>query len=418
MSAIPGILLLLVGLAISIALHELGHLIFAKAFGVKVSRYFVGFGPTLWSTKPGQTEYGIKAIPVGGFVAIAGMLAPAQPGTRTVDADGNLTAAETARQAAAAELEPGEEHQAFWRLPAGKKILVMFAGPFANFILAGLGLALSLSVIGQPVYLNQVGEILPDSPAASSELVIGDVIESWGGQPTANWEELRAAIAAGGAAPVTVVVQRGATQEEIILTPELTDRPAVQDGKPVLDDAGKSVLVPTPWVGIGPAQDRQQLALTQIPGKTGELALGTGKVLLRLPVYLWDVARSLLPGQAREAGIMGIWGVADMAGSISAAPSASYTVTDRAGDLLLLLAALNMSLFVFNLIPLLPLDGGHILGAVIEGVRRPIARRFGRPDPGAFDTARWLPLSQIVIAFLIAMTVLLIVADIVNPVSG
>lgn len=393
-------------------------MVFAKMFGVKVSRYFVGFGPTLWSTKPGQTEYGIKAIPLGGFVSIAGMLAPAKPGTRVETADGELTVAEEARRASARELEPGEESQAFWRLPASKKFTVMFAGPFANFILAGLCLALSLSVIGKPVYLNQVEEILPDSPAASSALESGDVIESWGGRATTDWSTLRTAIAEGGTDPVTVVVRRGNDQKEIVVTPQSTARPVLENGKPVTDGAGEPVLTQTPWVGIGPAHEREQLELTEIPAKTGELALGTGQVLVRLPVYLWDVVRSLFSDQEREAGIMGIWGVADMAGNISAAPSSTYTMADRAGDLLLLLAALNMSLFVFNLIPLLPLDGGHLLGAVIEGIRRPVARLFGKPDPGAFDTARWLPLSQIVIVFLIFMTVLLIVADIVNPVLG
>ena len=150
---------------------------------------------------------------------------------------------------------------------------------------------------------------------------------------------------------------------------------------------------------------------------TATIAAGTAKVVLTLPAQLWHMATNLVTGGERDqTGVVGIVGVADIAGNITSSNAVNYTAADRVADLTMLLAGLNMSLFVFNMIPLLPLDGGHILGAILEGTRRTIAKARGKADPGPFDTARLLPLSNAVFFALIAMTILLIVADIVNPV--
>ncbi len=429
MSSLPGILLFILGLLISVAIHELGHLIPAKKFGVKVSQYFVGFGRTLWSRQYRGTEYGIKALPLGGYVSIAGMLAPARPGTKTHKPDGSLTTAQEARLMSAEELEPGQEDQAFWRLSARKKLVVMFGGPLTNFILAGLCLAVVMSGIGMPSYTNGVGIISecvasdepcgtdnPPAPGAQSELEEGDVILSWGGVPVSTWPEVQEAIAAGSAEPTTVVVERDGRQLDVTVTPILTERPMIRDGEIVLDDAGNPRTEPKPFVGISPAIERERVSLLEVPAATVNLAKATAGIVVRLPVHLWNTASDLVTGTPRDAtGVVGIVGIADLAGSVSASESEQYTLVDRASDLLMILGSLNMSLFIFNMLPLLPLDGGHILGALIEGSRRHLAKWRGKPDPGPFDTARLLPLSQGVIVFFIFMTLLLVIADIVNP---
>ncbi|VEI12668.1 M50 family metallopeptidase [Trueperella bialowiezensis] len=436
MGALPGILLLIIGLLVSVGLHELGHLVPAKKFGVKVSQYFIGFGPTLWSVTRGGTEYGIKAIPLGGYVALAGMLAPAKAGTPT-HKNGQLTMAEEARRASAAELEPGEEDQAFWRLPAWQKLVVMCGGPVMNLVLAAVLLAVVFVGIGTPQLTNTVGAITPcvnaeasstpsdgtcdadnpPSPASRSDLQLGDSIVTWGGIPTTNWHELSAAIASGGSDPVIAEVVRDGRQIDVVIEPVTVTKPVLDAGQPVYDDAGDPLTHDVPYVGISPASQRERQPITAVPGATWDFAVGTGKVVLALPVHLWNTLTDLITGAERDhTGVIGIVGVADIAGNITATDNATYGLTDRAGDLLLLLVGLNMSLFVFNMIPLLPLDGGHILGALIEGTRRQIARMRGTADPGPFDTARLLPLSQVVIIALIAMTVLLVVADIANPI--
>ncbi len=430
MGALPGILFLIVGLLMSVGIHEVGHLLPAKKFGVKVPQYFIGFGPTIWSTVRGGTEYGLKAIPLGGYVQMAGMLAPAKAGVPT-HKNGRLTMAEEARRASAEDLGPGEEHQAFWRLPARKKLVVMFGGPVTNLILAGLLLGVVMSGIGLPVLTNQVGAITPcvgkldegtcdaehpASPAAQSDLEIGDTILAWGNTTTSDWTELAAAITDGGTGPVNVLVARDDEQLTVVVSPIPLQRPVVEDGELVVDETGEPVLRDVPYAGISPTSERERQSLWAVPGQTWDLVVGTGKVLINLPVHLWNTAVDLTTGMERDAtGVIGIVGIADIAGNITATESDSYSALDRVADLTLLLVGLNMSLFMFNMIPLLPLDGGHILGAVIEGTRRTISKAQGRPDPGPFDTARLLPLSYLVFAALIFMTLLLIVADIVNP---
>lgn len=425
-----GIVFLIVGLLASVGVHELGHLVPAKRFGVKVSQYFIGFGPTLWSTTRGGTEYGIKAIPLGGFVRIAGMLAPARAGT-PVEKNGQVTLAEEARRASAAELGPGEEHQAFWRLPAAKKLAVMFGGPLTNLVLATLLIGVVISGIGVAQPTTTVGAISPcvgeveadqcagkpESPASRSALRVGDVVVSWAGRQVTTWPELSAAIAEGGTGPVTVGVVRGGEPVDVLITPIPVRRTVVDGGQAVLDESGQPLTWEVPYAGISPAYERQRQPLTRAAAVTGNVAVGTAKVVLTLPTQLWNMATELLTGGERDrSGVVGIVGVADIAGNITSSSAAHYTAVDRLGDLTMLLAGLNMSLFVFNMIPLLPLDGGHILGALIEGSRRRLAKIRGKADPGPFDTARLLPLSNVVFFALIAMTVLLVVADIVNPV--
>ncbi|MCI1932009.1 MAG: M50 family metallopeptidase [Ancrocorticia sp.] len=428
--ALPGIVFLIVGLLASVGLHELGHLIPAKRFGVKVSQYFIGFGPTLWSRKSRGTEYGIKAIPLGGYVRIAGMLAPGRPDRVRVRRNGTVTLAEEARQASAEELAPSEQSQAFWRLNPARRLVVMFGGPVMNLVLAGACLAIVLGVIGQATPSNQVSAVVPCatdtgtceedatvSPASAAGIQVGDVIVSWNGEKMALWSDVQRAIASGGTRTATVVVERGGQDVTLSVTPILLERTVYDaSGNPVTDSAGNTTTQETPYVGVSPAYTNVRQPLTAVPGTLWSLTVATARVIAELPQQLWTTTASLFTGASRDAnGVVGVVGVADLAGRITSTDAASYSTSARIGDLFSLLASLNISLFVFNLIPLLPLDGGHIAGAIFEAVRRNWAKMRGKADPGPVDMARLMPLSYAVALAFIVMTVILVIADIVNP---
>ena len=431
MRSIPGIVFLIVGILVSVGLHEIGHLVPAKRFGVKVSQYFIGFGPTLWSRVVRGTEYGIKAIPLGGYVRMAGMVGPGRADRVQVGRKGRLTIAEETRRASAEELAPGEEAQAFWRLPATKRLIVMFGGPAMNLLLAGLLLTTVMVGIGSPVASNQLSTVTrcvsdedgcapedPQAPGFGAGLIPGDVILTWDGRSMANWEDIQSAIATGDATPTPVEIERDGQRLNFVVTPVMTARPLFDEaGQPVMDEQGAPLTQDLPYVGIAPSYVLERRSMTEVPGELWRLTSGTAQIIAKLPVDLWNTATSLVSGEERSpSGVVGIVGVADLAGNITSSDSEQYSTVARAGDLLMLLASLNISLFIFNLIPLLPLDGGHILAACYEGVRRRAAALGGRPDPGPVDTARLMPLSYAVALAFIGMTVLLVVADVVNPV--
>ncbi|PYF99898.1 Membrane-associated protease RseP, regulator of RpoE activity [Georgenia satyanarayanai] len=434
MSFLVGVLVLVVGLVISIALHEVGHLVPAKRFGVKVTEYFVGFGPTLWSRRRGETEYGVKAVPLGGYVRMVGMYPPARS-DRPVRRrrDGRATLVEEAREYALAEVGPGEEHRTFSSLSVPKKLVVMLGGPVMNLLIAVVLLSVVLVGVGVPAYtatLGNVQECLPadqaatecsdTDPAAPGEvagLQPGDTVVSWGGRPVEGWDDVRAAIAASGPSPATVVVERDGQERTVTVTPAMSERPVVVDGEVLTDDAGEPVTEPQPFVGIGPVAELVPQPVSAVPGRVVEAVGATFEVVLTLPQRLVDVAQAAFGEEERDPGVVGLVGVGRFAGEIASIDSERYGVVERAADLLGLLASLNLALFVFNLIPLLPLDGGHIAGALWEGLRRRVAAWRGRPDPGPVDVARMLPLTYVVVVAMVGMSLLLAYADIVRPVT-
>lgn len=434
MTFVIGVIVLVIGLMLSIALHEIGHLLPAKRFGVRVPQYFVGFGRTLWSFRRGETEYGIKAIPFGGFVRMIGMFPPASPQRQVRRRrDGRVGLVEEARLASAEEVAPGEEHRAFYSLSVPKKMVVMLGGPVMNLVIAFVLIAVLIGGIGVATLTNSLGtvsECLPEDPAATecaasdpvapayaAGLREGDTIVAWAGAPVADWQDVTAAITAGGTAPVSVQILRDGAEQAVTVTPTLVERPVVVDGEVQLDEQGEPVTEPRPFVGISPAIALERQPLTTVPARTGEVLLATVEVVLTLPQRLVSIAGSVFGGQERDPDIIGIVGVGRFAGEIASVEADGYGAVERAADLMGLIASLNLALFVFNLLPLLPLDGGHIAGALWEGLRRQLARLRGRPDPGPVDTARLLPLTYVVVTLLLGMTLLLAVADIVNPIS-
>lgn len=429
-----GIVVFVLGLLASIALHEVGHMVPAKRFGVRVSQYMVGFGPTLWSRTRGETEYGLKAIPLGGYVRLIGMY----PTAEAVDAKprvGRLAELiESAREASAAEIRPGEDHRAFYRLSAPKKLVVMLGGPVMNLVLAfvllgiafaGIGVAGPTTKVGalsDCVALSaaaQCGEGSPVAPAKAAGVQLGDKIVTFDGREVAGWTELAAMIREAGGRTVPVVVERDGGEVTLEVPLALVER-AVTDaaGEPVLDAAGEPVTQTTGFFGVTPVAELQRQSLTEVPGVFATATWETVKIVFTLPVKLFDLVRVTFGGGERDSSsIIGIVGVGRIAGEAASIPADGVGLAERAAILLSLLASLNLALFAFNLIPLVPLDGGHVVGALWEGAKRQLARARGLATPRPADTARMAPLAYGVFVVLAAMGLLLVYADLVRPVS-
>jgi membrane-associated protease RseP (regulator of RpoE activity) len=428
-----GIVVLVVGLLASVAIHELGHLIPAKRFGVRVSEYFVGFGPTLWSRQRGETEYGLKAIPLGGYVRLVGMIPPAdevKPVTLGGRA-GRLIA--DARDASVQEVREGEEHRAFYRLDWWKKVIVMFGGPFTNLVLAAVLFTVVLTGFGVPQQTLTVRELVAcvppagsvecapgdsASPAVVAGVEPGDTVLSADGNALESWTDLTSYVAERPGVPVTLVVDRGGEQVALVLTPAARERAMIDEaGQPVLDASGEPVMESVGFMGIFATTELESqppLAGVQL---TGQYLAAMAPVLVMLPVEVWDVARAALGLTERDpAGIMGLVGVGRTAGDIASADVSGYGVQEKIADMLMLLGGLNLALFAFNMIPLVPLDGGHIASAVWQAIKNGWAKVRGIPKPRPVDVARMMPLAYGVFGILILMTVVLLYADIVAPV--
>lgn len=414
-----GLVILVVGLLISVGLHELGHMLPAKKFGALVPEYWIGFGPTLWSKKKGDTTYGVKAVPLGGYVRILGMFSPVGSGRRT-KADGSPTLAEMARQESQAELDDarreGQSGLAFYELSTPKKLVVMLGGPLMNLLIAVVLIAVVTMGIGWNAPSTTVGALRGDEagsagPAESAGITEGDQIVSWDGEPIASWEDLTTAIAQTSE-PVEVVVLRDGQDKTFAITPG-----AREDG--------------TPFIGVVSALERQKGSVGEVGSQVWTNLAATGKAIIALPVSLFELGRSFVTGEKRDAsGVVSVVGVARLAGDITSAPSQATDTSatssgipggmsflDRAALMLSLLASLNIALFVFNLIPLPPLDGGHVAGALWGGARNVAAKATGKAKPRPADTARMVPLSYGVFAALMLMTVVLVVADLVKPIT-
>lgn len=434
---VVGVLVVLLGVLLSIALHEVGHLLPAKAFKVKVTQYMVGFGPTLWSRRRGETEYGVKAVPLGGYVRMIGMFPPAaatssarrRPGTTSMFS----TLVDDAREASAAEVPPGEEDRAFYTLSVPKKLVVMLGGPVMNLLIAVVLLIVVFAGIGLPTLTSTLGAVAPCvtpadaeqgcapgdpvAPGAAGGLVEGDQVVSWGGVPVADWDGLSAAIREGGTGPVEVGVVRDGVEQALVVTPAMVERPVIEDGAVVTDADGAPVLAPVPFVGIGPTVEVVRQPLGTALATVGDAVRQTAGVIFTLPARMIEVGEAAFGDAEREDGVIGLIGVGRVAGEMATIEADELSGTLRAINLLSIIASLNVALFVFNLVPLVPLDGGHVAGALWEGLRRQVARLRGRPDPGPVDVARAMPLAYAVILVLVAMSLVLAYADIVNPIT-
>jgi membrane-associated protease RseP (regulator of RpoE activity) len=393
---ILGVVIFVVALLTSVMLHELGHFLTAKKFGMRVTQFFVGFGRTLWSTFRGETEYGVKALPFGGFVKITGM-----------------TSVE--------EVDVADEPRSFRNQPGWQRIIVLAAGSFMHFALAFFLLFILAIGIGQsngnsnvissiaacvPASVKTLNSANPcaaghlaKSPAEVAGLKPDDKIISVAGRPVSNWTKLHTALAAQKAgATVPVVVDRRGRQLDFNVT--LAAIP------------GRAV----PYLGVEPAVVYQRL------GFVGSLSFGGGQFANTLTSSASAIGKlpSAIPdlfskNRAHTAGgqVSSVVGVGEVTGDVV---QAALPWQAKVSVLLYLIASLNIFVGAFNLLPLLPLDGGHLAVVIFERIRAWYNRLRGRPDPGLVDIQRLVPLSLVVFALLVGLGTLLIAADIFNPV--
>ena len=419
---ILGILVVLLGIALSIGIHEIGHLVPAKIFGVKVRQYMIGFGPTVWSKKKGETEYGVKAIPLGGYILMTGMYPPERKPYKGPFASW----ISDARQEVRKDVLEGEEHRQFYLLSAPKKLIIMLGGPVMNLILGVLLIVTALGAIGpmQPTLeVNRVydcieGEVCEGqgvSPAKAAGLAPGDLIQTVNGVGVQNWEEAVILLNQRQGSSTLGVIRDG-QDLSIEITPVFTERQVFSDsGQPLKEANGLPIIEIRPIIGIQLGSKNQPLSLWESVDYSLSVVAGTFGFILDLPNQLYQVTLSTIGLQERDpAGAVSIVGVGQIAGELTS--SDGLGIASKLGSLLLLIGSLNIALFAFNLIPLLPLDGGHVAVASYEGLKRRLSKTFRAKDPGPVDSARALPMAYAVWVLLLGMGILLILADLTNPI--
>lgn len=442
-----GVLLFALALVVSIGLHELGHMIPAKRFGAKVTQYFVGFGPTVWSRQIGETEYGIKAIPLGGYVKIIGMLPPGadevaeQVGT---DADGTPVLkirksntgmfTQLVSDARAAEWElvqPGDEERLFYRLPWWKKVTVMAMGPFVNILIAFAIFVPVFATYGNssdvritPVVSHVSACVVPAAetgrectaadpvaPAKAAGIEVGDEIVAFNGTPVTDWEVVQREIRANDDGAATIVVRRDGAELTLTTNTTVASRPSVDE-----DGVADGGTVEVGFLGVSPTSELVTGGVGYTVGQMGQMTVNTLEALVHMPAKVWGVAKAIVGLEERDPmGPVSVVGGGRLAGE--AVSTTEVPWVDRAVFMLMLIAGFNFFIGMFNFVPLLPLDGGHIAGALYEAVRRGLARLFRRPDPGHFDTAKLMPVAYVVGMTVMVMGVVLIVGDFVVPVT-
>lgn len=428
---VSGVLFLAVGIAISIGLHELGHFLPARKFGVFVGSFMIGFGPTLWSRRVGETEFGVKAIPLGGYVSLSGMYPTTANSTkRGFQLFRKLV--QDARDASAETIT--DESRAFYRLPVLKRIVVMLGGPFMNLVIATvlfIVLFTGVGVVGTTTTIGGISECVlpvtssrtdcaptdPKAPAELAGLKPGDRVVSIDGTPVTTWESGTAIIRESAGRELAIVVERDGAELSIAVTPIEAERYALDAaGNLVLDANGNPTTTTVGFIGVGPAMERQQQPPTVALAAMGDNIIQVGALILDLPNRMIQVWNAAFGVEERDPnGPVSVVGVGRIAGDIAATDQ--LQLGDRIAALVGILASLNIALFVFNLIPLLPLDGGHIVVAVWEGIRNSVAKLFGKPAPGPVDSARLVPFTIVITVVLMAMSALLIYADIVKPIT-
>jgi len=423
---LAGIIFIIIGIAFSIGLHELGHLIPAKAFGVKVTKYMIGFGPTLFSRKKGETEYGVKALPLGGYIAMLGMYPPAKKAETKTGFFPDMIA--QARLAHSEEETPKDKNRKFYQLPVGKRMIIMLGGPFMNLVLGVLLTVVSLSGFGvfqSSLKIDAVSVCLDSTqtscsvskqtPAHLAGLKAGDEIVSIDGKPAEDWVQIRNILTETPTVEFEVI--RAGELVSVTVSAVIQQRPQFDNlGTPILDDNGEVLTAPQPFLGVFLIPERIPVSIGASLEASGNMMMQIAQLILQLPQKIFDVTASTLGyGERDPNGPISIVGIGAIAGEVAASEQNEFS--DKLATGISILGSLNFALFVFNMLPLLPLDGGHVAGGVYESIKRGAYKVLGKKDPGPADTALLMPLTWVVFIALMAVSLLLITADLINPIS-
>lgn len=384
-----GVLAFIVALLVSVMLHEGGHFVLAKRFGMKITEFFVGFGPRIYSRVRGETEYGIKVIPAGGYVRIVGM-SPSEP--------------------IAAEDGP----RAFYRASTGRKVAVLSAGSITHIVVGFLLIFLLLVGVGVTSQTTTIASVpaclttsasgactasdLP-SPALKAGLHAGDRILAINGVAIRSWDEVVKIIRRAANQQLQIKVARADQEITVNVMPTLIS------GHGVLGVVSKlSSNRVNPFTSVRMAGST-----------TWSMAKQSITSLIGLPAKIPQVWQQTFGGRPRDAsGLVGVVGVARVSGEAIAANDLSWA--ERIGAFVSIIAGLNIFIGIFNMLPLPPLDGGHIAVALVDRWRSVWARRRGRSVPAAVDVTSLTPITLIVLGVLLSLSLLLLAADIVNPV--
>ncbi|MEY3195872.1 MAG: hypothetical protein RL252_199 [Actinomycetota bacterium] len=374
-----GILAFVVALLSSVMVHEFGHYITARRYGMWVSEFFVGFGKRLWSVQRGETEFGVKAIPAGGYCKIEGM-APND------------------------EMPAGQEGRAFYKASSGKKLIVLGAGSFLHFVLGFVLLFTLFAGIGTNQVLPVINEVVPNSAAQAAGIRAGDEVVSINGKRVTEWYKDVEVIRESQGRELSLVLNRNGEEISVTASARLTD----------IDGTKRYVLGIVNDVGL--KRSGLLLSIKNSAIVTRDFLTESVRSLGKLPEKIPALWGATVRGEERDAnGLVGVVGVARVSGE--AVGSDKLTPMERLATFVLIVASLNIFVGVFNLLPILPLDGGHMAVAIADEIRAFLARLRGRPRPAPIDVTVLTPITMVVFVVLATLTLLLLVADVINPVT-
>lgn len=376
---ILGVIAFVVALLISVMIHEFGHFITARKFGMRVSEFFVGFGKRIWSITRGETEYGIKAIPAGGYCRIEGM-------TPTD------------------EMPDAQESRAFWRASSWKKLIVLGAGSFAHFLIGFILLFTVFAGTGYTDYPPMINKVEAGSPADSAGLLAGDRVISIDGKALLSWSDGVNQIANSGGKALTFIIERNGREISLTAT-----------GDYIADENRYRIGI-YPGVEREFKRDSMGTAFEKSASNVGILFKASLTSLKDLPEKVPQLFRQTFLGEERDPdGLVGVVGAARVSGDVVSLDRAN--ANERLTTFIFLVASLNVFVGIFNLLPILPLDGGHMAVAIADEIRALFARLRKRPRPAPINVNVLTPVTAVVVVVLGFLTILLVLADIINPIS-
>jgi len=391
--AIIGILAFAVALLVSVMIHEAGHYLTAKKFGMKVTEFFVGFGKKIWSVTKGETEFGLKAIPAGGYCKIVGM---------------------TPRE----ELSPADADRAFIKASVPQRLIVLGAGSFLHFVIGFVLLIVLFASVGITSLTNQVervSECIPQtanevcsaksvpSPAKNAGIIAGDKIVKVNGLSYQEWSEVVEVIRSSAGKQLDITIDRNGSLINILVTPASREL----DGKEI---GVLGVVNQVGTITYGPLT-----AIAKGGSFTIDILQNSVTALISLPSKIPDLVNQTFGNQERDPeGLVGVVGVARVSGET--AETKVLTTREKIATFILIIASLNIFVGMFNLLPLLPLDGGHMAVAIADGVRNSRAKAKGLAKPAPFDVERLTPITMVVFVVMASLSLLLLTADILNPI--